>query len=158
VRSAGADGADWFGVTSVEEGVALRQVCPAARILIMSEFLRRSGDGDQGESDAVVWEAQHLTGWRRRRELGRAPGGSGTSRDRYRDVAAGRAAGGLGSTMERFARESPLRLEALMTHFHSPGDAEMTAGQVRQFVTVADTIAAAGMRPEMLSAGSSAGR
>jgi alanine racemase len=30
------NGARWFGVTSVEEGVALRRVCPEARILIMS--------------------------------------------------------------------------------------------------------------------------
>ncbi len=155
-----AEGADWFGVTSVEEGVALRQVCPAARILIMSGIF--SGEAETAIREnltPVVWEAQHLD-WLEEaaRMLGRGAGevpihleiDTGMSRQ-------GAQPERLGSTMERFARESPLRLEALMTHFHSPGDAEMMAGQVREFVTAADTIAAAGMRAEMLSAGSSAG-
>ncbi len=159
-RALEADGAHWFGVTSVEEGVALRQVCPAARILIMSGIF--SGEAETAIREnltPVVWEAQHLD-WldEAARRLGRGI----REVPVHLEIDTGMSRQGaqperLGSTMERFARESPLRLEALMTHFHSPGDAEMVAGQVREFVTAADTIAAAGMRAEMLSAGSSAG-
>ena len=54
-------GAQWLGVTSVEEAVRARSVCPAANILVMSGIW-------DGEADAViehrltpiVWESFHL--------------------------------------------------------------------------------------------------
>src|SRR5450432_705180 len=56
-----AAGADWLGVTSVEEGVRLRAVCSQARVLVMSAIWL-------GEAEAalehcltpVVWEPYHL--------------------------------------------------------------------------------------------------
>src|ERR1700743_1690553 len=42
-----AVGASWFGVTCVEEGIALRKVCPKPRILIMSGLWN-------GEADAMI--------------------------------------------------------------------------------------------------------
>ena len=54
-------GAEWLGVTSVEEGVRVRHACPGARILVMSGIW-------QGEAEAllehrltpVIWEHYHL--------------------------------------------------------------------------------------------------
>src|SRR5579862_4303588 len=42
-----AAGASWLGVTCVAEGIALRQACPEARILIMSGLWG-------GEADALI--------------------------------------------------------------------------------------------------------
>ena len=155
-----ADGAHWFGVTCVEEGVELRRVCPAARILIMSGIFAGEAEPAIEENlTPVVWEARHLA-WldEAARRLGRGAGEVPV----HLEIDTGMSRQGvqpehLGSFPAWPRPESPLRIEALMTHFHSPGDAEITAGQDRQFVTAADIIAAAGMRPEILSAGSSAG-
>ena len=38
-------GARWLGVTSVEEGVAARAVCPDAEILVISGVFRGQGSG-----------------------------------------------------------------------------------------------------------------
>ena len=54
-------GAKWLGITSVEEGVALRRLCPKVRILVMRGLMH-------GEADALietqliptVWEPHHL--------------------------------------------------------------------------------------------------
>lgn len=59
--------------------------------------------------------------------------------------------------LERLGPGSPLRVEAAMTHFHTPGNAELTAAQVHAFATAVDTITNAGLHPQFLSAGSSAG-
>ncbi|HET6219339.1 MAG TPA: alanine racemase, partial [Acidobacteriaceae bacterium] len=56
-----AAGAEWLGVTSTEEGAAVRAVCPQARILLMSGIF--PGDAytviEQGMT-AVVWERWQL--------------------------------------------------------------------------------------------------
>ena len=173
-RALAGNGARWFGVTCVEEGVALRKELPEAGILVMSgvwaDSLVQYSRGDSfvatGEAEAVlehdltpvVWEARHLTlleGAAKR--LRAAPGDcpvhleidTGMSRQGVRPE-------GLDALLGRFAKESPLRLQAAMTHFHTPGNAELTAGQVREFVTAVDTIAERGLRLQILSAGSSA--
>ena len=54
-------GAKWLGITSVEEGIALRRLCPKVRILVMRGLM-------PGEADALidaqliptVWEPQQL--------------------------------------------------------------------------------------------------
>ena len=40
-------GAKWLGITSVEEGVALRRLCPKVRILVMRGLMH-------GEADALI--------------------------------------------------------------------------------------------------------
>src|SRR3984957_13573816 len=56
-----AAGAQWLGVTSTEEGAAVRAVCPQPRILLMSGIFRGEADTviDQGLTP-VVWEPWHL--------------------------------------------------------------------------------------------------
>jgi alanine racemase len=106
----------------------------------------------------VVWEARHLAlleGAAKR--LRAAPGDcpvhleidTGMSRQGVRPE-------GVESLLGRFGKSSPLRLQAVMTHFHSPGNAELTAGQMREFVTAVGTIQGQDLWPEILSAGSSA--
>lgn len=153
-----AEGARWFGVTSVAESIALRAVCTEARILALSGLW-------EGEADAVleygltpvVWEAAHLdcieeAARRRGIGVGEVPVhleiDTGMSRQ-------GVSPGELTDLLERFGRGSALRLEAVMTHFFSPDSPNATAKQMTQFELAVEQIVAAGLRPEYLSAGSS---
>jgi alanine racemase len=158
-RTLAGSGARWFGVTCVEEGVALRKELPEARILVMSGAWHGEAEAAlERDLTPVVWEARHvalLEGAAKR--LRAAPGDcpvhleidTGMSRQGVRPEA-------LEPLLALFGKNSPLRLEAVMTHFHTPGNAEVTAGQMAEFVTATDTIAAHGFEPAILSAGSSA--
>jgi alanine racemase len=158
-RTLAGNGARWFGVTCVEEGVALRRELPEAGILVMSGiWLGEAEAALEHDLTPVVWEARHiglLEGAAKR--LRAAPGDcpvhleidTGMSRQGVRPE-------GLESLLGRFGAGSPLRLQAVMTHFHSPGNAELTAGQMREFVTAVGTIQGQDLWPEILSAGSSA--
>ena len=163
-RALEANGARWFGVTSVEEGVALRRALaegrsPGSRILAMCGI----GEGEaeaalENDLTPVVWERRHIVLLEAAaRRLRAAPGDCPV----HVEIDTGMSRQGvqpekLSAFLEKFGAGSPLRIEAAMTHFHSPGNAETTAEQVRGFVTAVDTIVASGQRPEILSAGSSA--
>jgi alanine racemase len=143
----------------VEEGVALRKELPEAAILVMSGIW--SGEAEavlELDLTPVVWEEKHLAlleGAAKR--LRAAPGDcpvhleidTGMSRQGVRPE-------GLEPLLGRFGAGSSLRLQAVMTHFHTPGNTELRTAQVREFVTAMDTITAAGLKPKILSAGSSA--
>lgn len=154
-----AEGAAWFGVTCVEEAVALRGTLPGARILALSGLW-------PGEADVVldqrltpaVWTPAHLDLLEeaaRRRAIGAAAVpvhleiDTGMSRQ-------GAQLADLPDLLGRFGPSSPLRLEAVMTHFHSPQNLQAAAQQVQAFAQAVEQIARAGIRPEFLSAGSSA--
>ena len=50
-------GAEWLGVTGAEEGVAVRAVCPQARILLLSGLWPGEEDAVlEHRLTAVVWE------------------------------------------------------------------------------------------------------
>jgi len=123
------NGARWFGVTSVEEGVALRRVCPEARILIMSGIW--AGEAETAVEQnltAVVWSHSIWTGWRKLRGDAVWRGDdSGASGDRYGNVAAGRCGPRGDGPHGADAAWVALRLEAVMTHFHSPDDGRARA-------------------------------
>ena len=154
------NGAQWFGVTCVAEGVALRRLLPKVRILAMSGTWYGEAEAAlENDLTPVVWDAMHIVLLEKAAaRLRAAPGDcpvhleidTGMSRQGVRPEQ-------LEPLLERFGAESPLRVEAAMTHFHSPGNAERTAAQFREFVTAVDTIAEHGLRPAILSAGSSAG-
>lgn len=154
-RALAAEGARWFGVTCVEEGVALRRILPEARIVAMAGLWHLEAEAAlEHRLTPVVWEKPHLS-WLETaaRKLGLSDVAvhleidTGMSRQ-------GAAPGNLEVLLDRFQGE--LRLEAVMTHFHSPDDAEATAEQMRQLAEALEKVAAAGLRPTYVSAGSSA--
>jgi alanine racemase len=163
-RALELNGARWFGVTCVEEGVELRRVLSAARgdirILAMSGIF--AGEAEAAVENNVtpaVWELQHLD-WldAAARRMGKGAGEVAV----HLEIDSGMSRQGVvpkevGKLVERIGLESPLRVEALMTHFYAPEDTQMTGEQTQAFVTAADTIRSRGMRLEILSAGSSAG-
>lgn len=158
-RALAAAGVKHFGVTSVEEAVCLRAIVPAARILVMSGLCR-------GEAEAVlehtltpvVWDAAHCDLLIEEAERRAAEPGSirvhleidtGMSRQgvQLRDLL---------RLLEWFDPTSPLRIEAAMTHFHSPEDRAATTEQIARLGTALQILAQKGIRPKFLSAGSSA--
>jgi alanine racemase len=158
-RVLSSEGACWFGVTCVEDAVALRGILPDAQILALSGLW-------PGEADAVldhkltpsVWTGTHLDLIEEaasRRSLGarQVPVhleiDTGMSRQ-------GAQVDELPALLARFSTASPLRLEAVMTHFHSPQNPAAAAQQMQVFAQAVEQIVWAGLRPEFLSAGSSA--
>jgi alanine racemase len=155
-----AAGAQWLGVTSTEEGCAVRAVCPQPRILLMSGIFE--GDAEtvvDWELTPVVWEPWHLDLLERvgaARSL--APGSvavhleidTGMSRQ-------GVSEGELAALLARFQRDSCLRLEAVMTHFSSPETISTIRPnpQLAVFQSALGLIAANGLRPQWVHAGNS---
>ncbi len=160
-----ANGAQWLGVTCVDEAVALRKVIPEARtsyarILVMSGIC--SGEAEAvlvHDLTPVVWDTKHIALLEEAAvRLRAAPGDCPV----HLEIDTGMSRQGvpvkdLESLLERFGPESPLRVEAAMTHFHSPGNTDLTAGQLRELATAVDTMTGCGFQLAILSAGSSAG-
>ncbi|HEX3987486.1 MAG TPA: alanine racemase [Acidobacteriaceae bacterium] len=153
-------GAQRFGVTCVEEGVALRRACPEAAILIMSGLCAQEADAAiEHRLTPVVWEAPHLQ-WLA--AAARKHGLRTAEVPVHLEIDAGMSRQGaapeqIEPLLEHFGPDSPLRLEALMTHFPSPEDRGTTHRQQRRFLDIADRIHARGIPFDALSAGSSAG-
>lgn len=158
-RVLASSGARWFGVTSVDEGVALRQVCPESRILIMAGIWEGEAEtAIEHNLTPVVWEARHLD-WlqaaakRRNTRAGQVPV--------HLEVDTGMSRQGVApEAIEELARridaQSPLRLEALMTHFYSPEDVEETRTQVNRYLSAAEALLPGKISWDLMSAGSSA--
>lgn len=155
-----AAGAQWLGVTSTGEGAAVRAVCSAPRILLMSGIF-------DGEAEAVidlgltpvVWEAWQIDLLEEAAVRRRMPAGSvavhleidtGMSRQGVRVAEAP-------ALLRRFQNGSRLRLEGLMSHFSAPETMSSVRPnpQLAGLETALKLVVDHGMRPEWLHAGNS---
>ena len=117
-------GARWMGITSVEEGVALREICPEQRILIVSGIWKgQAEEAIRYRLTPVVWEQFHLD---ELEQAAKAIGLGPQSFPVHIELDTGMSRQGValdGNALERFlARftpQSPLLLEGVMTHFAS---------------------------------------
>ena len=119
-------GASWLGVTSVEEGIAARRICPDARILVMGGVFPSQGEALVAHNlTPVVWEPCQLDEVSAAaRTAGLAPASfpvhleidTGMSRQ-------GIAPEAVATLLPRFAAPSPLRIEAVMTHLYASDEA-----------------------------------
>jgi alanine racemase len=157
-------GARWLGVTSVEEGVAARALCPDARVLVMSGCF--PGESEQLVNQgltAVVWEPWHLD------ELESAARAAGLgSVPVHLEIDTGMSRQGVGaddlaSVLARLGTGGPLRLEGVLTHLYAAdeSDGRVTEAQLARLDTALEQIAAAGLAgwatwAEWLSVGASA--
>ncbi|MHB1674520.1 MAG: alanine racemase [Acidobacteriaceae bacterium] len=153
-------GAKWLGITSVEEGIALRRLCPKVRILVMRGLM-------QGEADALidaqlaptVWEPQQLV-WladaARKRDLalGSVPV--------HLEIDTGMTRQGVGladlaKLLDTLQHLPALRLAGVYTHFASADmlDAEQDRLQRNAFRQAVEQIFAAGLHPQWIHAGNS---
>lgn len=154
-------GARWLGVTSVEEGVAARAVCPEARVLVIGGvFPGQGADVVRHALTPVVWEPYQVDEIAQAaRDAGRAPGtfavhvetDTGMSRQGVRPE-------NVAALLECFDADSPLKLEGLMTHLFAAdeGDERVTHEQLTRLETAVRNMESAGHRAEWLNAGSTA--
>jgi alanine racemase len=155
-------GARWLGVTSVDEGSAVRGVCGDARILIMSGIwdVQDASTAIAKGLTPVVWEPAHI-GW-----LETAAGLALTPKQSvavHLEIDTGMARQGawatdLSAVLDRLKDAKHLSLEGVMTHFHSPEflDGDATAVQTKRFDEALETIRSKGFRPSVIHAGNSA--
>ena len=152
-------GARWLGVTSVEEGVALRAACPDARVLVIGGVFPGQGpDVLRHKLTPVVWEPNQLD------ELeGAALAVDARSLSIHLEIDTGMSRQGvdpdsLAQILARFNRSSPLRLEGVMTHLFAADEADgrVTDNQLSLLDDVLVRIEAAGLHAGLLNVGNTA--
>ena len=158
-------GARWLGVTSVEEGLAAREVCPEARVLLMSGCFPGQGEAvlEHGLT-AVVWEPWQLDELEgAARAAGVTAGLPAASVPVHIEIDTGMSRqgaslDGVAAIAARTGTGRLLRLEGVLTHLFAADetDGRATAQQLVRLDESLRQITAAGLRPEWLSVGSSA--
>ena len=154
-------GAKWLGVTSVEEGIVARALCPAAHVLVIAGiFPGQAAAAVQFQLTSVAWETWQLD------ELisaARSAGASPESLAVHLEIDTGMSRQGvapdaLAPVLARFGPTSPLRLEAVMTHLFAAdeADGEVTQTQLTRLDDVLSRISSAGLFSEWLNVGNSA--
>ncbi|HTJ31405.1 MAG TPA: alanine racemase [Acidobacteriaceae bacterium] len=151
-------GARWLGVTSAEEGVAARAVCPEAEILVISGPFPGQGRAIlEHRLTPVVWDPQQLD------ELEAAARGTNQSIPIHLELDTGMSrqgvsAGDLDCILGRFTPDSPLKLDGLMTHLYAAdeSDGDTTRVQLGRLTAMVQQIIASGQQPRILHAGNSA--
>jgi alanine racemase len=154
-------GAKWLGVTSVEEGIVARALCPEAHVLIIGGvFPGQAAAAIQFQLTPVAWETWQLDELlAAARAAGAQPGSvpihleidTGMSRQ-------GAGPGDLARIFPRFGPGSPLRLEGVMTHLFAAdeADGQATGEQLARLDGALGRISSAGLFAEWLNVGASA--
>ena len=152
-----SEGADWFAVSAVEEGVELRQAGVTSRILVMGGVLGFELDslGAHNLTPVIHSLAQLREFDRLAQRLARPLPyhlklDSGMARLGCRDS--------LASLVDAVTGCAAARLEGLTTHFASASDfaSPQTEQQIRTFSELKAGLAAAGITPERVHLSSSA--
>ncbi len=154
-------GAHWLGVTSVEEGIVARALCPDARVLaIGGVFPGQAGAAVDYRLTPVAWES-----WQLDDLVGaaRAAGARASSLPVHLEIDTGMSRQGvspsaLGAVFAHFGPGSPLRLEGVMTHLFAADEADerVTEEQLTRLDDAMGRISAAGLFAEWLNVGNSA--
>ena len=159
-----AAGARWLGVTSAEEGAAVRALCPDARILVIGGVFPGQGEGVLANHlTPSMWEHWQFD------EIESAAGVAGAACQSVAvhlelDTGMSRQGVSLGahdpltSILTRFHPASALRLEGIMTHLYAAdeSDGAATAEQLQQLDAALERIGELGHWAELLSVGNSA--
>jgi alanine racemase len=151
-------GARWLGVTSVEEGIEARRLCPDARILVIGVSPGQGHDVVRHKLTAVVWDA-----WQFDELEAAAHAADLRSLSVHLEIDTGMSRQGAGpdslaALLERFHRHSPLRLEGVMTHLFAADEADgkTTGDQLERMESALNRIRSAGMNAGVLNIGNSA--
>lgn len=152
-------GINWLGVTSVEEGIEARRLCPDARILVISGvFLGQGEDVVRNKLTAVVWDQWQFD---LLEEASRSLGVRSISVHLEIDTGMNRQGvqpDQLPHLLARFRRDFPLRFEGVMTHLFAADEADgrVTEDQLSRLNDALITIKSAGIHPGILNVGNSA--
>jgi alanine racemase len=147
------EGAQWFGVTSLDEAIPLREEGLKGRILLMTGFWR-------GEEEEIVRLGLTPTVWEpwQIESLEKATGRLGVGRHPVHlkiDTGMGRLGTGLEtlqSISEQLANAKHLQVEGLSTHLASSEvlDAPSSAEQLKRFEEARRTVHEAGLSPSFV--------
>ncbi len=152
-------GAQWLGVTSVEEGVEARLLCPNARILIISGVFPNDGETVvRNRLTPVVWDPWQFDVLE---AAARTLGVRSVSVHLEIDTGMSRQGAdieSLSTLLARFRRDFPVRLEGVMTHLFAAdeADGQITEGQLSQMNDALITVKSCGIHPGILNIGNSA--
>ena len=158
-------GARWLGVSSVEEGVAARALCPEAGILVIGSVFPGHGAAVvEHRLSAVAWQLWQLDELEAaaRTARGSVPVhleiDTGMSRQGVAPEEFNAEGGQADALLARFHPGSPLRLEGVMTHLFAADEADgrVTEAQLALLEEALRRIKAAGVHPEWLNVGNSA--
>ncbi len=159
-----AAGAQWLGVTSVDEAVTARPHCPRSRLLVMSGAFPGQGSAViEHKLTPVVWELWQLN------ELDKAARIAGVPAQAlsvHLEIDTGMSRQGVGpdrfiEVLSRLDPRGPIRLEGIMTHLLAADetDGEVTHKQMQQLdeaLGAIRSVTADRLKPNLLSVGSSA--
>lgn len=152
-------GISWLGVTSVEEGIEARRLCPDSRILVISGVFPHQGeDVVRNKLTAVVWDPWQFD---LLEEAARDLGVRSISVHLEIDTGMNRQGvlpDALAHLLTRFRRDFPLRCEGVMTHLFAADEADgrITEDQLSRLNDALITIKSAGIHPGILNVGNSA--
>jgi alanine racemase len=148
-------GAQWLGVTSVEEGIAVRKFCPQPRILVMRCLLPEEVEGLlEARLTPTIWDIAHLD---LLAEATRHRSFASGSVPVHLEIDSGMTrqgvscrSGELAAFLDRLRAIPTLRLEGVYTHFASAEmlDSEQNRLQMACFQHSVEQIAAAGFHPQ----------
>lgn len=152
-------GALWLGVTSVEEGVEARILCPEARILVISGVFPNQGETVvRNKLTAVVWDSWQFDVLEAAARFLKV-----RSISVHLEIDTGMSRQGvdvnsIANLLARFRRDFPLRLEGVMTHLFAAdeADAQVTEDQLSRMNDALITIKSSGIHPGILNIGNSA--
>jgi alanine racemase len=153
-------GARWIAVTSVEEGMAARALCPQTRVMVIGGVV--SGQGAEVVNHgltAVVWESAQVDDLE---AAARTAGLRAGSLPLHLEIDTGMSRQGtnleeLPLLLARFVPGSPLRLEGVMTHLFAADEAtgRVTQNQLSELQKALEIVEAAGLYPDWLNVGQS---
>ncbi len=153
-------GARWIAVTSVEEGVAARALCPETRVVVIGGVVPGQGAALVKHGlTAVVWESAQLDDLE---TAARTAGLRAGSLPLHLEIDTGMSRQGtnlevLPSLLARFTPSSPLRLEGIMTHLFAADEptGQVTQNQLSEVQKALEIVEAAGLYPDWLNVGQS---
>lgn len=152
-------GINWLGVTSVEEGIEARRLCPDARILVISGVFPNQGEEIvRNKLTAVIWDQWQFD---LLEEAARSLGVRSISVHLEIDTGMNRQGvqpDQLPYLLARFRRDFPLRFEGVMTHLFAAdeSDGRVTEDQLSRLNDALITIKSTGIHPGILNVGNSA--
>jgi alanine racemase len=154
-------GCRWIAVTSVEEGIAARALCPGVRVMVIGGILPGQGPAIvQHALTAVVWELGQLD---EVESAARAAGLRPASLPVHLEIDTGMSRQGANpddfpTLLARFAPGFPLKLEGVMTHLFAVDviGSPITLDQLARLQQALAMVEAAGLYPDWLNVGNSA--
>ena len=154
-------GARWLGVTTVEEGIEARALCPTAEILVISGPFPGQGQAAiKHRLTTVVWEPWHLA---ELQEAARLVGCGPQSVPIHLELETGMnrqgvAVAGLEALLKHLPADGPLKLDGLLTHPFAADEPDnlVTNEQLALVAQAIQLIHSAQLRPAWLNIGNSA--